>query len=90
MPKREAARNEVARVHQVATAMERTAELLHRKLNTPVLFVSPPCMLYWGRAFQRWTRLFASSSAVSSRILGSDILSAADTGKKRKGTIDMG
>ena len=47
MPNREAARNEVARVlHQVATAMERTAELLCTQLSTPVLFVSPPGMLY--------------------------------------------
>ena len=50
----ETARNGVARVlHQVATAMERTAELLRTQLNTSVLFVSPPGMLYWGSAFQQ-------------------------------------
>ena len=45
----DAAMNEVAQVlHQGATAMERTAELLRTHLNTPALFVSPPGILYWG------------------------------------------
>ena len=53
MPNREAARNEVAQViYQVATALERTAELLRTQLITPVPFVLPPGMLYWGSAFQ--------------------------------------
>ena len=56
MLNREAARQEVARVlHQVATAMERTAEPpLRTQLNTPVLFVSPPGMLYCGSAAQQF------------------------------------
>ena len=41
-------RNEVAQVlHKVATAMERTVELIRTHLYTLVLFVSPPGMLYW-------------------------------------------
>ena len=53
MSNSETARNEVAQVlHQVATAMEQTVVLLRTHLNTPVLFVSPPGMLYWGGAFQ--------------------------------------
>ena len=35
-------------LHRVATAMERTAELLRTRLEVPALFVSPPGMLYWG------------------------------------------
>ena len=55
MSNSETARNEVAQVlHQVATAMEQTVELLRTHLNTPVLFVSPPGMLYWGGAFQHF------------------------------------
>ena len=49
-----AARNEVARVlHQVATAMERPAEMLRTQFNTPVLFVSPPGMLNMESAVQQ-------------------------------------
>ena len=60
MNDREAARNEVARVlHQVATATERTAELLCTQLNTPVLFVSPPSMLYWRSAFQQFVYMLS-------------------------------
>ena len=60
MPNREAARNEVARVlHQVATAMERTAELLRTQLITLVLFVLPPGMLYWGSAFQLFVNMLS-------------------------------
>ena len=55
MSTHEAARNEVAGVsHQVATAMERTAELLRTHLRVPALFVSPPGMLYWGGMFQQY------------------------------------
>ena len=47
--------NEVAQFfHQVATAMERTHQLLRAQLNTPALFVSPTGMLYWGSAFQQF------------------------------------
>ena len=43
MSNSETPRNEVAQMlHQVATAMERTVELLRTHLNTPVSFVSPP------------------------------------------------
>ena len=55
MSNRDAARNEVARVlHQVATAMERTADLLCTHLNAPAVFVSPPGMLYRGGMFQQF------------------------------------
>ena len=48
MTNNDAARNEVAQVlHQVATAMERKAELLRDHLITPVFFVSPLDILYW-------------------------------------------
>ena len=43
MSTNEAAKKEVVEVlHQVATAMERTAELLGTHLKVPALFVSPP------------------------------------------------
>ena len=55
MSNREAARNEVARdLHQVATAIERTAEMLRTNLETPALFMSPPGMLCWGGVFQQF------------------------------------
>ena len=58
MSNSETARNEVAQVlHQVVTVMEQTVELLRAHLNTPVLFVSPPGMLYWGGAFQQFVYL---------------------------------
>ena len=51
----ETARNEIARImHQIATAMERTADLLRTQLRVPALFVSPPGMLYWGGMFQQF------------------------------------
>ena len=51
----EAATNEVIEaLHQVATAMERTTELLRTHLKVPALFVSPPRMLYWGGMFQQF------------------------------------
>ena len=51
----ETARNEIARIlHQFATAMERTADLLRTQLRVPALFVSPPGMLYWGGMFQQF------------------------------------
>ena len=55
MSANEAARNEVIEVlHRVATAMERTAELLRTHLKVQALFVSPPGMLYWGGMFQQF------------------------------------
>ena len=55
MSTHEAARNEVAEMlHQVETAMERTAELLRTHLKVPALFVSFPRMLYWGEIFQQF------------------------------------
>ena len=55
MSANETARNEVIEVlHRVATAMERTAELLRAHLKVPALFVSPPGMLYWGGMFQQF------------------------------------
>ena len=55
MSSNETARNEVIEVlHRVATAMERTAELLRTHLKVPALFVSPPGMLYWGGMFQQF------------------------------------
>ena len=49
MSSNETARNEVIKVlHRVATAMERTAEMLRTHLKVPAIFVSPPGMLYWG------------------------------------------
>ena len=52
MSSNEMARNEVIEVlHRVATAMERTAELLRTHLKVPALFVSPLGMLYWGGMF---------------------------------------
>ena len=46
MSSNETARNEVIEVlNRVATAMERTAELLRTHLKVPALFVSPPGML---------------------------------------------
>ena len=51
----ETARNEVVEVlHRVATTMGRAAELLRTNLKVPVLFVSPPGMLYWGGLFQQF------------------------------------
>ena len=51
----ETARNEVIKVlHRVATAMERTAELLRTHLKVPAMFFSPPGMLYWGGMFQQF------------------------------------
>ena len=47
MSTNEAARNGVIEVlHQVATATERTAELLRTHMKVPALFVSPHGMLY--------------------------------------------
>ena len=47
MTTRDTARNEIARLlHQIATAMERTAEKLRTQLGVPAIFVSPPGMLY--------------------------------------------
>ena len=47
MPTRETARNEVPRMlHQVATAMEKTMEMLRTQLSTLALFVSPLGMLF--------------------------------------------
>ena len=58
----EAARNETAQVlHQVATAMETTTELLRTQLNTPVLFVSPPGMLYWGSAIRQFVYMLTGA-----------------------------
>ena len=55
MSANQAARNEVVEVsHRVATAMERTAELLRTHLKVPAFFVSPPGMLYWGGMFQQF------------------------------------
>ena len=51
----ETARNEVIKVlRRVATAMERTAELLRTHLKVPAMFVSPLGMLYWGGMFQQF------------------------------------
>ena len=64
MPNREAARNEVAQIlHRVATATEKTMELLRRQQNTPVLFVSPPGMLYWSSALQQFEIMLAEVCA---------------------------
>ena len=53
MSTNEAAWKKVVEVlHRVATAMERTAELLRVHLKVPALFVSPPGKLYWGGRFQ--------------------------------------
>ena len=83
----DAARNEVAQVlHQVATAMERTAELLPTHLNTPVFFVSPPGMLYWGGIVQQFvymlteiclTRDIEFRMCTPSRCVGQDDLRPA-------------
>ena len=55
MPNNETSRKEVIKVsHRVATAMERTAELLRTHLKKPAMFVSPPGMLYWGGMFQQF------------------------------------
>ena len=64
MPNREAARNEVAQIlHRVATAMEKTIELLRTQLNTTGLFVSPPGMLYWSCALQQFVYLLTEVCA---------------------------
>ena len=34
--------------------MERTAEMLRTQLTTPAISVSPPGMMYWGRALQQF------------------------------------
>ena len=55
MSNNETARNEVVKVlHRVATAKERTAELLCTHLKVPAMFVSSPGMLYWGGMFQQF------------------------------------
>ena len=60
----DAARNETAQVlHQVATAMETTTELLRTQLNTSVLFVSPPGMLYWGSAIRQFVYMLTEVCA---------------------------
>ena len=56
-----ATRNEVALLlHQAATAMERTTEILRSRLNTPAIFVSPPGMMYWTRALQQFTYILTN------------------------------
>ena len=60
MTTRDAARNEVSRLlHQIATAMERTAEKLRTQLGVPSLYVSPPGMLYWGGMFQQFVYMLS-------------------------------
>ena len=60
MTTRDAARNEVSRLlHQIATAMERTAEKLRTQLGVPSLFVSPPGMQYWGGMFQQFVYMLS-------------------------------
>ena len=60
MANRDAARNEIARLlHQIATAMERTAEKLRTHLGVPALFVSPPGMLCWRGAFQEFVYMLS-------------------------------
>ena len=60
MTTRDGARNEVLRLlHQIATAMERTAEKLRTQLGVPSLFVSPPGMLYWGGMFQQFVYMLS-------------------------------
>ena len=55
MSNHDSARRTVAQVlHQMTTALERTAELLCTHLNTTAFFVSPPGMLYWGGVFQQF------------------------------------
>ena len=60
MTTRDAARNEISRLlHQIANAMERTAEKLRTQLGVPALFVSPPGMLYWGGMFQQFVYMLS-------------------------------
>ena len=55
MSNNETLRKEVIKLlHRVATAMERTAELLRTHLEVPAMFVSPPGILYWGGMFQQF------------------------------------
>ena len=64
MPNREAVGNEVAEIlHRVATSMEKIMELLRTQLNTPVLFVSPPGMLYGSSALQQFVYLLTEVCA---------------------------
>ena len=69
MTTRDGARNEVSRLlHQIATAMERTAEKLRTQLGVPSLFVSPPGMLYWGGMFQQF--VYMLSEVCQARSIG--------------------
>ena len=55
MSNNETAKNVVIKVlHRVATAIERTAELLRTHLKVPAMFISPPGKLYWGGMFQQF------------------------------------
>ena len=64
----EATRKEVIEVlHQVATAMERRAELLRADLKVPALFVSPPGMLYWGGMFQQFVYIMTGVCSARSK-----------------------
>ena len=66
MSTKEAARNEVIEVvHQVATAMERTAELLRTHLKVPALFVSPHVLLYWGGMFQQFVYMLTEVAVLA-------------------------
>ena len=70
MSTQETARNEVAGLlHQVATAIERTSELLRARMRVPALFVSSPGMLYWGGKLQQFvymlTEVVASAAVIS-------------------------
>ena len=60
MTTREAARNEISRLmHQIATAIERTAEKLRTQLGVLSLFDSPPGMLYWGGIIQQFVYIMS-------------------------------